>query len=106
MKNHDAIPMPESASLLRRLLDPRHLPKYLFAAVCLATLGAALAVIASRRELQSRDKHPGTPPASAERAAAEKFIPPPAPDEQNFGATPFFAAILEKGQKAASGVWP
>lgn len=106
MNNNDSMSMPESSSLLRRLLNPRHLPKYLFAAVSLATLGAVVVFVASRRELQARDKNPDIRPASAERAAAEKLIPPPAPDDQNFGATPFFAAVLEKGQQATSAVWP
>ena len=106
MKNNDAMSTPESASLLSRLLNPRHLPKYLFAAVSLATLGAVVVVIASRRDLQAREKKTNTPPASAERTAAEKFIPPPVADEQNFGATPFFAAVLEKGQQSTSAVWP
>ena len=68
MKNSDDMSTPESASLPRRLLNPRHLPKYLFAAVSLATLGAVVVVIASRKELQARDKNPDTPPARAERA--------------------------------------
>lgn len=106
MKTNNAMSTPESASLLRQLLNPRHLPKYLFAAVSLATLTAAAFVIANRRDLQTRDKNPDSPPANAERAATEKFIPPPVPDEQNFAATPFFAAVLEKGQQATSAVWP
>lgn len=106
MKNNDAMSTPASGSLLRRMLSPQHLPKYVFAAVSLATLGAVVVVIASRRELQARDKNLGTLPASAERAAAEQFIPPPVPDEQNFGATPFFAAVLETGRQSTSAAWP
>src|SRR6059036_2323492 len=106
MKSNDAMSTSDSGSLLSRLFNRQHLPKYLFAAVSLATLCAVVLVIASRRELQARDKNPGTPPASVERAAAERFIPPPVPDEQNFGATPFFAAVVEKGQEAAAAAWP
>src|SRR6059036_160440 len=106
MKDHDAISTSESSSWLGRVLNRRHLPKYLFAAASLATLGAVVVVIVSRRELLARDRSPDTPPASAERAAAEKFIPPPVPAELNFGATPFFAAVVEKGQQAAAAVWP
>lgn len=106
MENNDAISTPQSGSLMRRLFNPRHLPKYLFAVVSLATLGAVLAFIASRRELQAQDKKNVSAPASAERAAAEGFIPRPVPDEQNFGATRYFAAVLEKGQQAASANWP
>jgi hypothetical protein len=38
--------------------------------------------------------------------AAEKLIPPPVPEEENFAATPFLAAILEKGGDTESPEWP
>jgi hypothetical protein len=105
MQNHHARSTPESGSWLRRMFQRRHLPKYLFVAATMATLAGIVAVVAGRRELQAQDKRSATPPAAAERAAAEKFVPPPVPDAQNFAATPFFAAIFEKRQ-APHAAWP
>lgn len=97
----------ESASLLQRLFSPRQWPKYLFAVACLATLAVLFLTLASRRNAQAQPNSGTTAYASAERAAAEKLVPPPVPDEQNFAATPFFAALFDKATRSESDRrWP
>ena len=99
--------MPASDSILRRLLIRPHLPKLFFVLVCLGTLGAVWASIASRRPAQPVDKRDAAAPvALAEKAAAEKLIPPPVADEKNFAAIPLFEGLIEKGLTADSSGWP
>jgi hypothetical protein len=96
----------EACSPLRRLFAARHLPKYLFAAVCIATLSALFLVVQNRRESQTRPNDSDTVPARAERAVAKKFFPPAVADDQNFAATPFFASLFPKPRRDQSDDWP
>src|SRR5262245_21405563 len=81
------------------------LPKLFFASVCLATLVVLALTVPSRLRTQAQ---PNTTVAvaSLERAAADKLVPPPVPDNENFGATPFFNQMFEKGLKASDSRWP
>ena len=93
--------------LLQRLFSRRQWPKYLFAAACLATLAVLFLTLASRRDAQAQQKSGNTAYASAERAAAEKIVPPPVPDDQNFAAIPFFASLFDKATRSESDrLWP
>jgi hypothetical protein len=95
------------APLLQRLFGRQQWPKYLFAAACLATLAVLFLALASRRAAQAQQKPGNTAYASAERAAAEKIVPPPVPDEQNFAAIPFFASLFDKATRSESDRrWP
>src|SRR5262245_14796083 len=113
MNHHDMPAAPgadPSRSWIQRALQRRHVPKYLFVLACLVTLGAVALTILGRPELRAQESQGGdkalSPPAKAERAEAEKFVPAPVPEEQNFAATPFLAATLEKGRGAESPAWP
>src|SRR5436190_21550796 len=83
----------------------RSLPKLLFAGVCLATLVVLALTLASRLRTQAQP-NPTVAVASLERAAAYILVPPPVPDNENFGATPFFNRLFEKGAKASDSRWP
>ena len=104
--NRESTPT-ESTSLLQRLLGRKQWPKYLFAVACLATLAVLFVTLASRRNARA-EPNPGDSAAiSPERAAAEKLVPPPVPDDQNFAATPFFALHMDKATiQTARSRWP
>lgn len=97
---------PDPVSLVRRLCGRQHWPKYLFGVASLATVAVLLLALANRRDAQAA---PGSPPegvAVAERAAAEKLIPPPVPDDQNFAATPYFQSLFDKSLASRTSEWP
>jgi hypothetical protein len=97
----------EPATLRHRLFSRRQLPKYLFAAACLATLAALLVTLANRREAQAQPNPGAAATLSPERAAAEKLVPPPVPVAQNFAATPYFAVLFDKSTRSESDRrWP
>lgn len=96
-----------SVPLLQRIFNRRQAPKLLFAMACLATLAVLLLTLAGRRAASARPSPVDGAPAAAERAAAEKLVPPPVPDDQNFAATPFLARIMEDSSaRASDDVWP
>ncbi len=97
----------ESASLLQQLFSRRHWPKYLFAIACFATLGGLFLTLAGRRNTQSESKLGGIAYSSPERTAAEKLVPPPLPDDQNFAATPYLALHMDKATfQQSRSRWP
>lgn len=99
--------MPSSEPWFQRLFNRRQAPKYLFGAACLATVALLFASLINRQTASARPGVASGNPAAAERAAAEKLVPPPVPEEQNFAATPFFARIMENSSsKASDDVWP
>jgi hypothetical protein len=103
--NRESTPT-ESASLLQRLFSRRQWPKYLFAVALLATLVVLLLALENRRGIQAQPNVAGAGLAVTERAAAEKLIPPPVPDEQNFAATPFFQSLFDKSVSPGASQWP
>jgi len=104
--NRESTPI-QSAALLRRLFSRKQWPKYLFAVASLATLVGLLLALENRRRVQAQPNVAAAGLAVAERAAAEKLIPPPVPDEQNFGATPYFALMFDKATLSTSkSRWP
>jgi hypothetical protein len=86
----------ESVPLLQRLFSRKHWPKYLFTLACLATLAALFLTLVGRRDVQAQPKAGNPAYMSPERAAAERMIPPPVPDDQNFAATPYLALHMDK----------
>lgn len=96
----------ESASLLQRLFSRKQWPKYLFAIACLATIVVLLLALENRRGIQAQPNPAAGPAASPERAAAEKLVPPPVPDDQNFAATPFFQSLFNKSIDPGASQWP
>jgi hypothetical protein len=92
--------------MLQRLFSRRQWPKYLFAVACLATLIVLLLALENRRGIQAQSNVAGAGLAVAERAAAEKLIPPPVPDDQNFAATPFFQSLFDKSVSPGASQWP
>lgn len=95
-----------SAPLLQRLFSRRHWPKYLFTAACLATLVILLLTLENRRGIQAQPNVAGAGLAVAERATAEKLVPSPVPDDQNFAATPFFQSLFDKSIDPGASQWP
>src|SRR5687768_15247227 len=96
----------ESASLLQRLFSRKQWPKYLFAIACLTTVIVLLLAL-EKRGVQAQPNVSNAALGSAERAAAEKLVPPPVPDEQNFAATPYFALLFDKATRSESDRrWP
>jgi hypothetical protein len=92
---------------LQRLFNPRQWPKYLFALACLATLAALFTTLANRRTVQAQSNPGASAYMSPERAAAEKLVPPPVPDDQNFAATPYFALHMDKATfQESRSRWP
>src|SRR5687767_4489568 len=86
---------------------PRQLlPKMLFALVSLATLAILFVTLANRRNAQAQAGGAAVPLAEAERAEAEKLIPPPVPDDQNFAATPFLRSLFDKSIDVGASQWP
>lgn len=82
-------------------------PKFLFGLACLATLAVLVVTVMNRRNVnaQGQSGSPGSP--SPELAAADKLVPPPVPDDQNFAATPYFALMLDKKTMEQSrSRWP
>lgn len=105
MNKPDAENSPRPQDQAEPCCSRRFLPKLLFASVCLATLVVLALTLASRLRTQAQP-NPTMAVASLERAAAEKLVPPPVPDNENFGATPFFNRLFEKGAKASDSRWP
>lgn len=104
--NRESTPA-ESASLPQRLFSRGQWPKYLFAVACLATLAVLFLTLAGRRTGRAQPDSSKTAYASPERAAAEKLVPPPGPDDQNFAATPYFASLFDKSTRSESDRrWP
>lgn len=103
--NRESTPT-ESASTLQRMFNRRQWPRYLFAAACLATLIVLLLALENRRGVQAQPNVAGAGLAVAERAAAEKLVPPPVPDDQNFAATPFFQSLFDKSVSPGASQWP
>src|SRR5438552_1988145 len=91
---------------IRQWFNRRHLPKYLLVLACFGTLAVLLPMLKSRRALQVPPPIAGAVPAQAERIVAAKFIPPLAPDEDNFAATPFFASLFDKSIQTGASQWP
>ena len=104
--NRESTPT-ESTSLLQRLLGRKQWPKYLFAVACLATLAVLLLALENRRPVQTQSKPGRAAYVSPERAAAEKLVPPPVADDQNFAATPYFALHMDKATiQTSRSRWP
>ena len=73
---------------------------------CLTTLVVLLLALENRRGVQAQP-NPGSATMTPERAAAEKLVPPPVPDDQNFAATPYFALLFDKSTRSESDRrWP
>lgn len=98
---------PTNPPLWQRLFSRRQWPRYLFTLACLATLAVLFLTLANRRGAQAQPNPSAGAYMSPERAAAEKLVPPPVPDAQNFAATPYFAVLFDKSTRTESDRrWP
>jgi hypothetical protein len=93
-----------------RLPRSRFAPKLAFILATLATLAGLFWTVANRRGLRAEpadsQASPDPTSAKAERVIAYELIPKPVPDDQNFGATPFFAAVFGRPPQTESARWP
>jgi hypothetical protein len=83
-----------------------YLPRLLFFGACLGTL--AMLILTLEHRLRAKPPQSGLVTLSnPERTAANKLVPPPVADGQNFAATPLFLQLFDKPTGPASNSrWP
>jgi hypothetical protein len=81
--------------LIRWIFHPRRLRVYLFACLCVITLGVLFTLMENWRGYRAWETVRSAYEAAGDPLSLEELVPPPVSDDQNFAVTPLLAPLFD-----------